>query len=159
VVLLGRVAVQVSSRNAAPVKFLHPLARPLTQLVERTELDRCRRTGLGASRDETVPLAVVTERTLVLVPVEGAAGYDAEETGSNAVGAAVEDVGLNIAVVEVVMNKGARRTRLLARCHDAVFADVAHHEPAIFLGRAGNDVQRDPPAGRLAVGRRRWREL
>src|SRR5262249_30810126 len=69
----GRVAVQVSSGNAAPVKFFHPLARALAQLVDRTELDRRRRTSLGASRDETVSLAIVTERTLVRVAVEGAA--------------------------------------------------------------------------------------
>src|SRR5207248_11757345 len=122
----GRVAVQVSSGNAAPVKLLHTLAGALAQLVEGAELDRRRRARLGASRDEVVPLPVVTERTLVRLAVEGPAGDDAEGPGRDAVGAAVADVGLNINVVELVMEKGAGRTRLLARGCGAVFADVAH---------------------------------
>src|SRR5439155_13112551 len=79
--------------------------------------------------------------------------------GGDAVRAAVADVGLDVDVLELVVEDGARRARLLTRSGDAVLADVAHHEPAVFLGRAGDEVQRDPRARLLVVGSWRRREL
>src|SRR5439155_6038033 len=86
--------------------------------------------------------------------VEAGAGDDAEGAGGDAVRAAVADVGLDVDVLELVVQDGPRRARLLARGGDAVLADVAHHEPAVFLGRAGDEVQRDPRATVLWPGLR-----
>src|SRR5207237_4014315 len=131
--------------DGAPVKFLHPLPGPLAQLVDRAELDRLGRAGLGAGGDEPVLLAVVAERTLVRMAAEAAAGNDAEGAGRHAVRAAVADVGLDVDVLELVMDDGARRTSLLAGGREAMLAAVAHHEPAAFLALVvGQHVQGEP---------------
>ena len=61
VALAQGVAIQVSSRDTSAVTILHTVARPLAQLVERPNWIDC--VGLGAGRDEAIPLAVVAERT------------------------------------------------------------------------------------------------
>src|SRR5262249_241570 len=132
---------------------------PLAQFLDRAELDRRRRARLGAGRDQAVALPVVAERTLVRMAVEAGAGDDAEGAGGDAVRAAVAHVGLDVAVLELVVEERARGAGLLAGGGDAVLADVAHHEPAVFLRRAGPEVQRDPRAGLLAVGSWPWLEL
>src|SRR5207253_382483 len=125
----------------------------------RPELDRRRGARLGAGGDQALPLPVVAERAFVRVAVQVGAGDDAEGAGGDAVRAAVADVGLDVDVLELRVEDGARRAGLLARGRDAVLADVAHHQPAVLRGRAGDEVQRDPRAGLLAGGSWRRREL
>ena len=81
--------------------------------------------------------------------VEVGAGDDAEGAGGDAVRAAVADVGLDVDVLELVVDDGARRARLLAGGDDAVLADVAHHEPAASMGRAGSVSDRRNKPGVL----------
>ena len=83
------------------VKVLHTVAGPLAQFVDRAELDRLGRTGLGAGRDEAIPLAVVAERTLVRMAIDAAAGDDTEGAGGHAGRAAVADVRLDEDVLEL----------------------------------------------------------
>src|SRR5207253_1596372 len=105
--------------------------------------------GLGAGGNETVFLAVVAERTLVRMAAEAGAGDDAEGARGHAIRAAVADVGLDVDVLELVMDDGPCRASLLAGGRDAVLADVAHHEPAALPRLVvGQHFQPEPPAGR-----------
>ena len=97
----ARIPVQVRRGHAALVQLLDPLARALAQLLDRAELDRLRRAGLGAGGDQAVALPVVAEGAFVGVAVEVAARDDAERTGRDAVGAAVADVGLDVDVGDI----------------------------------------------------------
>src|SRR5271156_5517800 len=127
----GLVAEEVSLRYTLGVKLLDPVPRPFAELVDRPELDRVRRAGLGTGRDEAVLLAVVAERALVRMAIEVAARDDPERAGCDAIRAAVANVALDVDVRELVIDDGARRARVLARGRHAVLADVAHHQPAI----------------------------
>src|SRR5262249_30422086 len=129
----GDVAIQIGFRDASPMELPHPHAGPLAQLNDRAELYRLRRAGLGAGGDEPVPLSVVAERALVGMAVERAPRHHAEGTGGHAGRAAVADVGLDEDVLELRVDDGARRARLLAGSGDAMLADVAHHQPAPVL--------------------------
>src|SRR5436190_21905285 len=82
---------------------------------------------------------------------EAGAGDDAEGTSGHAVRATVADVRLDVDVLELVMDDGARRASLLAGGRDAVLADVAHHEPAAWRGL----VVRQHLKGALLAGWRR----
>src|SRR5262249_56632044 len=125
------------------LQLLDALAGTLVQLLDRAELDRRRWARLGAGWDQTIALAVVAERTLVRMAVEAGAGDDAKGAGGDAVRAAVADVGLNVDVLELVVEDGPCRAGLLTGGGDAVLADVAHHEPAVIRRRAGYHLQGD----------------
>src|SRR5262245_60983068 len=94
-----------------------------------------------------------------------AARDDAERTGRYAARATVADVSLDIDVLELVVDDGAGRTRLLARGRKAVLAHVAHHEPTVRNGLDRRQVQGHALAGwltgelldelHMAPGRRR----
>src|SRR5438552_13063635 len=89
---------------------------------------------------------------------EAGAGDDAEGTSGHAVRAAVADVRLDVDVLELVMDDGARRASLLAGGRGAVLADVTHHEPAAWRRLVvGQHTQGEPLAGRLGAARKRRR--
>ena len=111
----GLVTVEVRSRDTSRVKLLDPVPRPFAEFVDRPELDRVRRAGLGTGRDEAVLLAVVAERALVRMAVEVATRDDPERAGRDAIRAAVADVALNVDVREFVIDDGACWARMLAR--------------------------------------------
>ena len=111
----GLVAVEVSSRDTVRLKLLDPVPCPLTQLIDRPELDRVRRAGLGAGRDEAVLLAVVAERAFVRMAIEVAARDDPERAGRDAIRATVADIALDVDVRELVIDDGAGGARVLAR--------------------------------------------
>src|SRR5262249_10110768 len=132
------------------LQLLDALAGTLVQLLDRAELDRRRWARLGAGWDQTIALAVVAERTLVRMAVEAGAGDDAKGAGGQAGRAAVADVGLNVDVLEFVVDDGAGWAGLLAGSRDTVLADVTHHQPAVCARLAGHDLQGDSPT-RLAL--------
>src|SRR5262245_29990720 len=129
------------------MQLAHSRAGPLAELVDRPELYRLRRTGLGAGGDESVALAVVAECALVGMAVERASRDHAEGTRGHTGRAAVADVGLNEDVLELVVDDGARRARLLTRRGDAVLADVAHHQPAPVLRLVEQSLEREDRRG------------
>src|SRR6185369_2165763 len=91
------------------------------------------RAGLRAGRLEADLEPVVAERAL-LGDVGDRVDLDhAERTGRDAVAAAVADVGLDHHRVELRPDNRAGRADLEAASLDAVFADVAHHQPARVL--------------------------
>ncbi len=118
----------------------------VAQFLDRAKLDRRSRAGLGTRRHQTVALAVVTQRTLVGMTIEVAARDDAEGAGCHAVGAAVADVGLDVNIREFIVDDRPGRTGLLAGRRDAMFANIAHHQPAAARRTARNYVQRGPAA-------------
>src|SRR5215210_3853441 len=125
-----RRAVDVGPAVAFVVELLYPLLGDSLQILYLAEHDGVGRAGLGAGRFEAILLAVVAERALEGAAVVWDLGYDTVGTGGDAVAAAVADVGLDVDVVELVADDGARRARLLARRLDAVLAHVAHKSPA-----------------------------
>ena len=154
----GFVAVEIGLGDAPGVQLLDPTASPIAQLVDRPELDRGGRAGLGAGRDKAIPLAVVTKCALVRVAVEVAPGDDPERAGRDAVRAAVADVALNVNVLKFVINDSTGGARVLARGGHAVLAHVAHHQPATGPAPVEQLVERQLVAwfagpGRIVV---RW---
>src|SRR5215204_6546834 len=125
-----RRAPDVSPAVALVVKLLYPLFSDSLQFLDLAEHDGVGRARLGAGRFEAVALAVVAEGALEGAAIVWDLGYDAVRTGGDAVAAAVADVGLDVDVVELVADDGARRAGLLARRLDAVLAHVAHKSPA-----------------------------
>ena len=125
-----RRAPDVSPAVALVVKLLYPLFSDSLQFFDLAEHDGVGRARLGAGRFEAVALAVVAEGALEGAAVMWDLGYDAVRTGGDAVAAAVADVGLDVDVVELVADDGARRAGLLARRLDAVLAHVTHKSPA-----------------------------
>src|ERR1700761_4140311 len=143
------VAIKVRLRDAALVKFLHAFAGLLAKLVDRAEGDRLGWTCLRAGWLQTVALAVIAERALVRMTAHFAASDDAERAGRYAAGATVADVSLDINVLELILNNGAGRARLMARGRHAMLAVVAHHEPAVKQRLVGHHVQGSKGAWRF----------
>ena len=121
----GGFAVEVSSGRRAA---LTRLVRRAT--VDRSGTDRCGRTAARRVGDESV-LLIVAERAFVRMAIVVATRDNPERAGRDAVRAAVADIALDVDVREFVINDGTRGARVLTRGRDAVFADVAHHQPAV----------------------------
>src|SRR5260221_10882367 len=104
--------------------MFHACACLLTELLEWSELNRLRRAGLRACRDEACLLPVVAERTLEGATVIRPLVDHAEGTRHDAVPAAVADVGLHVDTAELRANDRACRTRLEATSRIAMLADI-----------------------------------
>jgi hypothetical protein len=105
----------------------------IAEFRECAEFNRFRGTRLGASRHEVILLPVVAESTFVstailLIPIQ-----NTKRTRHYAICTAVADVLLHIYVPEFVIDEGAGRTNLHTRSKLAMFADIAHHEPAFAM--------------------------
>src|SRR5581483_10699078 len=96
-----------------------------------SEQDRICRTGLSAGGLDVIFLAAVTQSAFVRASISLAAIQHSEWAGGNAITAAIANILLDIDVAEFVIDNRACRTRFFTRRNDAVFADVAHHQPAI----------------------------
>src|SRR3954452_12397827 len=116
-------------RGPRAAHLLEPRLRPLTQLGQRTELDRVRRTRLRAGRLLVVLQPVVTERALPHATVVLALVEHAERTRWNAVAAAVAHVLLHHHRSELRAEERTRRAHLEASRVRAVLAHVRGHEP------------------------------
>ena len=112
------------------VQLADPLLGPLPQLVQRAELDRLGRAGLGAGRAQPVADPVVAQRALVRAAVGLAPRDDAERAGRDAVAAAVADVVLDHHGAELGAHQRAGRAHVQAGGLGAVLAHVAGHQPA-----------------------------
>src|SRR5207237_7407742 len=110
-------------------KFGSTTARTLVELIQRTELNRVRRTGLGARRLQPALQPVVAQRAFVRLAVVDVQLDDAERTRRNTVPAAVADVLLDHHSTELRSKQGPSRARFQAAGASAVFAYIAHHQP------------------------------
>src|ERR1700731_140423 len=129
-------SVQARRRFAARLQLTEALPGAHLELLDIAELDRRRRTRLGAGGGHVIFQPVVAERALVSRPyLEGALlGHSvdhAEGAGGHAEAAAVADVLLDIDGVEFGAHQRAGRTSLQAGRVGAVLADVRHHQPAL----------------------------
>jgi hypothetical protein len=130
-------------------------AGAVTELVQRPELDRLGRAGLGAGGNEARLLTVVAERALERAAVVGPAVDDAERTGYDAVAAAVADVGLYVDAAELRPDDRAGGTRLEAARRLAMLADVGRERPGPPFRRIAAAARHDwlldelhmPPGG------------
>src|SRR5687767_8045012 len=122
VVLVG--PVQPGARH-----LRHALPRPLPQLVQRAELNRCGRARLRARGRLSVQQAVVAERALPHPTVALALVDDAERAGGHAVAAAIADVLLHDDGAELGAEQRPGGAHLQAACPRAVLAHVGGHEP------------------------------
>ena len=104
------------------MKFLYTFASLFAKLVDGAEVDGLGRTCLGAGRLQTVALAVVAKSAFVRMSTQVAASDDAEGAGGHAGGAPVADVSLDIDVLKLILNNGARRASLMARGRQAMLA-------------------------------------
>src|SRR5262245_1737407 len=123
--------VTVESRlgHALAPELIQPRRGDVAHLAQVSELDRFRRTGLGARRRQVVLKAAVAERALL-----GEAGLlveadDVVWAGRDAVATAVADVGPDVDGVELRANDRVGRADFHAARERAVLADVAHHAP------------------------------
>src|SRR5262249_12387189 len=120
---------------------------PFPQFVQRAELDRLGRAGLGAGRGQAVADPVVAQRALVRAAVGFPPPDHAERAGGDAVAAAVADVVLDHHGAELGAHQRARGADVQAAGLGAVLAHVAGHQPA-GLPRAGYLLhERDVPPG------------
>src|SRR5439155_20736215 len=102
----------------------------VAKLVDGPELDRLRRTGLGAGRLEAALQPVVAQRALLRRARDRVHLDDAEGTGGDAVAAAVAGIRLDDDGIELGPDDRAGRTHFEAAGLDAMLADVAHQEPS-----------------------------
>src|SRR5438067_3755083 len=138
------------------MQVLDALLRADAELHEIPELDGRGRTALRAGGDHVRLEPVVAERALpcpavVLAPVD-----DAEGARGDAVAAAVADVGLHVARVELGAHQRPGRTALQASRARTVLANVAHHQPG-EVPRAGHlraERHRPLDEGDVTPGRR-----
>src|SRR5262249_42662266 len=97
---------------------------------DRPKLDRLGRTSLRAGRLEASLHPIVTERALLRGARNRVDFNDAERAGCNAVAAAVAGVRLNDDGIELGPDNRARGADFEASRVHAVFADIAHKQPA-----------------------------
>ena len=107
--------------------------RSVAQIANLAELDRLRRTRLGAGRLHASLKTVVTECAFLRGP-RGRIDFDhAKRAGRNTIAAAVAGIGLNDDRVEFGPGDRAGGADFETRRLDAVLAHVAHQEPAPVL--------------------------
>src|SRR4029077_7916653 len=136
--LAFRHAIELRLRLSAGLQFSEAMTGTLLQLLNVTELDRCRRAGLGAGRGHVVFDAVVAKRALVRRPrlelsMFGGAVDDPEGAGRYAETTAIADVLLDVHRVELGPDQCPRRPGLEAGRSGAVLSDLRHHQPALIL--------------------------
>src|SRR5882724_1415724 len=123
-------AVEPGTLLAEAVQLRNPGGRPLLELANRAELDRLGGTRLGAGRHHADLQPVVTQGALLGGPRDRVYIDHPKRTGGDAVATAVAGVGLDDDRVELGPDDCAGGADLEATRVRAVFAHVAHHEPA-----------------------------
>src|SRR6266540_1106358 len=129
-------AVTSVARYPLRVQVVQALTGSRPQLVDRAELDRLGRAGLGAGRFHPALEPVVAQRALLRDTFVGVHLDHAVRAGRDAVAAAVADVRLDEDGVELGLDDRPGRADLHAAGVLAVLADVGHHEPGFSLARA-----------------------
>src|SRR5688500_15727159 len=112
------------------MQLVDSFLRPLAELADGAKLNRLRRAGLGAGRLQPALHPVVAQRALLRGPRHRIDVNHAEGTRRNAGAAAIAGVRLNHDRVELGADDCARGTNLEAPGLDAVFAHIAHQQPA-----------------------------
>src|SRR6266850_1876292 len=125
-------AVQPGARLAQHVELLHPPLGPLLELADRPELNGLRWACLRAGGHHAGLQSVVTQRALLrrarcVVDVD-----HTERARGDAHAAAVAHVRLDDHGVELSADDRPRGTHLETRGAHAMFAHVAHHQPAFL---------------------------
>src|ERR1700742_379222 len=149
-VFAGRFrTVQIGVDLTTGMQLFHTLFCVFAQLTYLAELDGLGRTTLSACGNEAILLAVITQCALVGATILFVAADHSEWAANNAICAAVADVLLHVDIAELVVDERAGRTDLHARCMLAVFANIAHHEPApdVALSIELLDERHVPPCG------------
>src|SRR6201996_6325976 len=123
-------AIQIGVGFTTGMQLFHTLFCVFAQLTYLAELDGLGRTTLSACGNEAILLAVITQCALVGATILFVAADHSERAANNAVCAAVADVLLHVNIAELVVDECAGRADLHTRCVLAVFANIAHHQPA-----------------------------
>jgi len=126
-------AVQACLRDPLGMQDVHALLRCLTQLLQRPELDRLGRAGLGAGGFHPALQPVVAERAFLRDLGVGVHLDHAVRARGDAVATTVADIRLDEHGVELRADNRPRRADLQAAGSLAVLADVRHHEPGLAL--------------------------
>src|SRR5687767_1349196 len=103
-------AVEIRPRLASLMQLLHALLRSFAQFADRSELDRIRRTRLGAGRLQPALQPVVAERALLRGVRHRIDVDDAERAGRDAIATAVAGIRLNDDGVELGADRSEEHT-------------------------------------------------
>ena len=122
--------VQVSAFLSRGLELFNPFLRAFAQLGDGAELNRLGWTRFRAGRLQAALHPVITEGALLCGARCRIHFDDAKGTSRNTVAAAVASVRLDYDSIEFSADDGAGWTNFKTRGLHAVFADIAHQQPA-----------------------------